>query len=96
MSRSPRIAHFLCNSCYGAEQENGLLEHYEQDDDKQKPTSGSTTKPSDVASSSTSVMEISKPTNFKRGVHIAIDQENGVLKGEFIILNMNIFIYLVG
>jgi len=33
-------------------------------------------------------MEISKPTDFKRGVHIAIDQENGVLKGELISDNL--------
>ena len=58
------------------------MEHYEQEHHHPIQDRG------DSILSSTSLMEISKPTDFKRGVHIAIDQENGVLKGELISDNL--------
>ncbi|KAG2378643.1 hypothetical protein C9374_008282 [Naegleria lovaniensis] len=77
----------LCHSCYGAEQENELLEHYEKEEkviSKQGASSTSTNgllTNGTIATMDIANVEISKPTNFKRGIHIAIDEEQGVLKG---------------
>lgn len=82
--RNSRLVSILCHSCYGAEQENELLEHYEKEEkviSKQAAISSTSTNGLLTAADIANV-EISKPTNFKRGIHIAIDEEQGVLKGE--------------